>query len=182
MVRPAQVATLPVFDTARFGYAAESRATPAALTSFGVRGLRPRQTAAAGQPVSSITALGEGLFRLQAFAQMANAGGSPTIFGRSARGWLAVTARCLAGEFVLRRSGRAGLRTKQPASGQRHHTWQSSRCVGRQQQVHTHPKPWPNMSVKRTRNGMAPWPRGSACTSSASRPGRHAAAGRLPLR
>ena len=39
-----------------------------------------------------------------------------------------------------------------------------------------------NMSVNRTRYGMAPWPRGAVCTFSASRPGRHASARRLPLR
>ena len=40
----------------------------------------------------------------------------------------------------------------------------------------------PNLSLNRTRYGMAPWPRGYVCTSSASRPGRHACAGRLALR
>ena len=40
----------------------------------------------------------------------------------------------------------------------------------------------PNRSVNRTRYGKAPWPRGSLGPSSASRPGRLASAGRLPLR
>jgi hypothetical protein len=40
----------------------------------------------------------------------------------------------------------------------------------------------PNMSVNRSLHGMPPWPRGAVCTSSASRPGRHAVPARLPLR
>jgi hypothetical protein len=40
----------------------------------------------------------------------------------------------------------------------------------------------PNMSVNRTRYGMAPWPRCARCHCCASRPGRHACARRLPLR
>jgi hypothetical protein len=40
----------------------------------------------------------------------------------------------------------------------------------------------PNSSVNRTRYGKAPWPRCSQGPSSASRPGRLASAGRLPLR
>jgi hypothetical protein len=40
----------------------------------------------------------------------------------------------------------------------------------------------PNMSVNRSLHGMAPWPRCAVCTSSASRPGRHAVPARLPLR
>ena len=40
----------------------------------------------------------------------------------------------------------------------------------------------PNMSVNRTRYGMAPWPRCARCPCCASRPGRHASARRLPLR
>ena len=48
--------------------------------------------------------------------------------------------------------------------------------------AHSTPGMPPNMSVNRTRYGMAPWPRGAVCTSSASRPGRHASARRLPLR
>jgi len=47
---------------------------------------------------------------------------------------------------------------------------------------HRAKKPLPNMSVNRTRYGKAPWPRGSQGSSSASRPGRPASAGRLPLR
>jgi hypothetical protein len=40
----------------------------------------------------------------------------------------------------------------------------------------------PNMSVNRTRYGMAPWPRCARCHCCASRPGRHAFARRLPRR
>ena len=44
------------------------------------------------------------------------------------------------------------------------------------------PKMPPNMSVNRTRYGMAPWPRGARCHSCASRPGCHVCARRLPRR
>ena len=40
----------------------------------------------------------------------------------------------------------------------------------------------PNMSVNRSLHGMAPWPRSARCSCCASRPGRHAAPARLPLR
>jgi hypothetical protein len=40
----------------------------------------------------------------------------------------------------------------------------------------------PNLALKRTVNGMSPWPRGSFGSSSAPRPGRHAVGGRLALR
>jgi hypothetical protein len=40
----------------------------------------------------------------------------------------------------------------------------------------------PNRAFNRTRNGMAPGPRSRLCSSSAARPGRHAAACRLTLR
>jgi len=40
----------------------------------------------------------------------------------------------------------------------------------------------PNMSVNRSLHGMPPWPRSARCPCCASRPGRHAAPARLPLR
>jgi hypothetical protein len=43
-------------------------------------------------------------------------------------------------------------------------------------------KAWPNLSLNRSANGRAPWPRGSSGSSSAARPRRPAVVARLALR
>jgi hypothetical protein len=62
-----------------------------------------------------------------------------------------------------------GVKTSQSAASRTFTSFASRRAL-------------PNSSVNRTRYGKAPWPRCSQGSSSASRPGPLASAGRLPLR
>jgi hypothetical protein len=61
--------------------------------------------------------------------------------------------------------------------------WQGRhRSLARAAPARSTPGMPPNMSVNRTRYGMAPWPRCARCHCCATRPGSHASARRLPLR